>query len=190
MDGTTAAPDLIRYAALYIDVPNVLTHGQEKGKRRHHLTDINWSDLVSSMLSTLGARNAQYTGSVYLYRRELSELSRGEQELRAALGPHAAALSVIGSTQDIDARLISAMWADVMRIYLELDGKNPDVCHEITVLLASGDHIYADAITKMRSVLGRRVNLRLHAFAHRESLSRDLRRICDETYFLDYQSLP
>lgn len=189
MYGSESTPVLPRYAALYIDVPNIQTRGQGPRKRYVPQHQLDWARLVSTMLASLETDRYTYVGTAYLFCKNRSFMRQREEELRQALLPHQASMSVVGAQEDIDARLIIDMWADGIALAAEMGRKGSPFPQELTILLASGDHIYGEAVQRMRETLEGRVTFRLHTFSWASNLSRVLAASSERVSTLDADPL-
>lgn len=187
MDGDMTAPGLTRYAALYIDVPNIIIRGNSaEGRARFALTQIHWSSLVSQMLGTLGTERHVCVGAAYvLVGKDNPHRADRIPTLRAGLGPHCGAIDVIGTRGDVDSKIVIDMWADIIGLSRELGRKGHPFPHDLTILLASGDHIYANAVERMRDTFLDQLNLRLHVFSWDHNLSGVLRAASQHVTILD-----
>lgn len=185
MDGDQVAPGLTRYAALYIDVPNILFKAQGHEQVRFQLSELAWGVLVDHMLATLETERIAYVGGLYLGRKDQHSLERGVAHLSQSLGKHVGPLEVVGLTQDVDACLVIDLFTDLIELADELERKAPYVQNEVTVLLGGGDHLYAHAVKRIRGALYERTRIALHTFSWRSSLSYVLEQASDKVVLLD-----
>lgn len=191
MNDTHRAPDLAQaaYAMVYVDVPNILKSGsaQNSASRLYfELDQIDWEALVRCMLESLHPQRVVPVGAAYvLVGKDRPQKATRLSHLRDGLGKYRSILDVVGTRGDVDSKIIIDMWADVIELSQELSRKGRAFPHELTILLASGDHIYSDAVTRIREVFEGKIDLKLHVFSWQRSLSGTLEQAGQRVAFLD-----
>src|SRR3989344_9027743 len=175
MDGDMAAPGLTRYAALFVDVPNICTRGdRELGTvERLDVSRIDWPALFSLMLDSLGHDRVECIGPASAFAApSLSQEPEGLKEaLLNSIGDYRGKVSVVSSDKDIDALIVGDIWESLVKLsQMQYAGGRP-FPHEATVLLAGGDGGYVRAIRQIRRTFGDLLDLRVHTFSWRARLS-------------------
>jgi len=185
MDGDMTTPGLIRNVALYIDTPNIQIRGDGELRRYLDHDQVDWAELVSLMVGSLDVERCTLVGGLYMFRNNTTLMRRHMHDIKIALGRYREAIDVVGTLKDVDSRIIIDMWGDVIGLLRRWNQEHPDVLCEVTVLLASGDHIYADAVRKMREALDGLVRIRLHTFAWEGKIAPGLDETSEEVTLLD-----
>ena len=178
--GSNTAPE--RYAALFIDVPNILHSYPTSGEQtqRFLIEDIDWERLVNRMLASLHANHVVYMGLAYLFvssgRKRV--MDRLDEYLKQGLASYRGKVKTfVRAVKDIDVAIVNDMWecfVHMLRVQEKRDKKLP---YEVTILLAGGDGAYTYPIVSMRTLLEPHgACVRLHTFSWGGSLSNELSR--------------
>ncbi len=190
MDGSrvTAAVTPTRYAALFVDVPNVEHKNTIDENRPLSLEEMDWSVLFSLMLQTLGSHNrVLYMGAAYDFVRNGRTKTRSlvHRSLRQSFGPDYKNVSVTVALKDIDSTIVNDIWHHTLKMVTEQQVRGKAPPYDVTILLAGGDGVYARPIKCIRELFGSEVRLSLHTFSWERSLSRELLNTSERVLYLD-----
>jgi hypothetical protein len=185
MDGDITAPGLTRYAALFVDVPNICP--PEGRNNTDRISRVNWPALFSIMLDTLESERCECIGTAYTFAPEWQRKTpvQLKESLMDVISEYRQSVKVTSSPKDIDSMIISDLWPNLIelsRMQYEMGRPFP---HEATILLASGDNVYAHAVSRIRQTFGDLLKLRLHTFSWKGSLAGSLAKVSQQVVLLD-----
>jgi hypothetical protein len=187
MDGYITAPhDLTRYAALYVDCPNI-SRGHNVQEADPATARIDWVALLTLMLDSLETERIKCAGTAYTYappwrRRSPAAL---RESMMTIIGECRQRVEVVSSTKDIDPMIVNDLWVNTIKLSRDQSSAGRPLPHVVTVLLASGDNVYAQAISQIRLAFGSLLDLRLHTFCWRDRLSLALATLSQKVVYLD-----
>lgn len=195
MDGTNAsvpASPERKYAAIFIDAPNVAHKRIGTAVEQIPFRRIDWARLIREMFLTL--EEGKYDSprsSVYGYASNGSQAGKALwNALEAALGKDLSYVDVLVSEKDIDANMAIDIYDWIVGTVIEHLTERANTPCDITVLVASGDHIFASVVRRARARFKNiSVNIKLHTFAWRSSFSLDLMRESSKIWHLDTMHL-
>lgn len=183
-----------KFAALFIDVPNVQhMHTQGEVYRLYSIDEINWESLVSRMLDSLGADHIFYTGIAYHFAADGRKRTadRITEALRRGLAQYRNEVKTfVRSVKHIDVAIVNDIWecfVGMIRMQQELGARQP---FEVTMLLAGGDGAYGFPIRSIRGLFGEEMKLRLHTFTWSGNISSSLLHESQSVEFLDRMHPP
>src|SRR5665213_3181645 len=111
-----ADSEVQRYAALFIDVPNIRwvnPIAADGPQQRLEVDDIDWSLLVDRMLASLEANHFVYIGNAYLFAADGRK--RTQDWLKKAMKRglyryHRKVNAFVRSVKDIDVAIVNDIW--------------------------------------------------------------------------------
>ena len=180
-----------KFAALYLDVPNIRHVRQENGETKvYSIREIDWAALIDRMLDSLEATNYTYIGTAYLsiQGRRKSDHDYVQEVFKKVLTKHRKDLTVtVLYEKDIDSMIVNDMWQHFLELAQMQYRLGKPFSSEVTFLLAGGDGVYASPVRSIRQTFHdtRNLFLRLHTFSWKNSLSHKLTRASDYFEYLE-----
>lgn len=186
MDGFIPSASPLSGVALFIDGPNICGFRDERNGASYQ--EVLWPKLISRMFASAEGGYLQWHAGFYAFtgKKEISLTRRLRQArgLEYLLGEYRESVSVRVENKDIDALIVNDMWWATTTLIGKQRALGREPPYAITILLASGDAIYAEPIESIRGVFGDTLNLSVHLFGRREYRSRILGGVSDRIYDL------
>ncbi|MDE1943901.1 MAG: hypothetical protein KGH97_00175 [Patescibacteria group bacterium] len=177
-----------------MDVPNicgkVLAGLSQRQRRKASPIDvIDWPALFSLMLDSIETKQVRYLATAHAFVGYHQSPMVLEGVMRSAIGPMWDTVVVSAPPKDVDAHIVNRMWQNTIALSRMQAAAGCPLPHEVTVLLAGGDHVYAETIEAIRTEFGSALRLRLHTFAWRGSLAGILSAASNQVVWLDDHNL-
>jgi|GEM_PF-4665543 len=187
----TDVPEPQKFAALYLDVPNIRHVKQDNGEIKvYSIREVDWAALIDRMLDSLAAANYTYIGTAYMsvQSRRKSDHDYVQEIFKKALATHRNDLMVtVRYEKDIDSMIVNDMWQHFHELVQMQYRSGKPFSSEVTFLLAGGDGVYASPVKSIRQTFPdtRSQMLRLHTFSWKNSLSHELTCVSDYFEYLE-----